>query len=694
MIINGNYVRVDYEKMKPNLIEAFTEYYGEEHRETVEERINSIHYIPYHSFDFVNEYYKKYITLLRDQILDNFFEVTKVKRTVAREELLLPEEATSLDESPLLTYLDPVLLYQTEGLTKETFVKLEEYRLKICSAFGIPKTGTDSEIDAKATKIRDILMGAIRKAERDNPCDIFEDMARIDANEDKAYKDYIKFAEKHGFNPTPHDRQLIENSKHLRLDKSKLDCNGLLFNGDINNPGLIQSYTSIANKIILKGKNDDRNRLFLIIYERLKYMRSLGVDFKVLDPDDFNLLSPTIEVSEETMVDLLKEYNFQIQAGNIPMINANVADILEVKRKGFCEKLYDNCKFDENLTPTKPMGFNHSSEDPDLSFFMLPDNSRNKVSRFNRFLYFNEDEFFTPDTFLSVLLHETNHAVSSSIMVENYRRGEERCGLEVQGVDLMGDDIIGKTDCDPKIRAIMENVNERQAQELTKIYLHKFGNDLPKGDDLVPQIPFSSLYSYSNFLTQEFYSLFKDQIKEFNINPDYDIYFPKKLTDSPIGKIKNHVKSKFDNKFNPSSYFSTGILDYEKVRRLGGLVCDWEANYVRNDAVGQDVTPDDLVQGTNISELAPEVLNKVFKLRKFKDVIIGSMIKDLETSAPYRQMSELQELMASIDLASLNDEALSNLSDELGIDIEIKREGDDKKQIRKNLDKTAKEREI
>lgn len=694
MIINGNYVRVDFEKMKPNLVETFTEYYGEEHRETVEERVNSIHYIPYHSFDFVNEYYKKYITLLRDQILDNFFEVTKIKRTVAREGLLLPEDATSLDDSPLLTYLDPVLLYQTEGLTKETFIKLEDYRKKICSAFGIPKTSTDSEIDEKATKIRDIFMGAIRKAERDNPCDIFEDMARIDANEDKAYKDYLKFAEKHGFNPTPHDRELIDNSKHLRLDKARLDCNGLLFNGDISSPGLIQSYTSVANRIISKGKNDEQNRLFLIIYERLKYMRSLGVDFKVLDPDDFNLLSPTINVSEETMANLLKEYNFQVQAGNIPVINANIADILEVKRKGFCEKMYDNCKFDENLTPTKPMGFNHTSEDPTLSFFMLPDNSRNKVSRFNRFVYINEDEFYTPDTFLAAILHETNHAVGSTIKVENYHRGEERCGIEVQDVALMGDDIIGKTDFDPKIRAIMENVNERQAQDLTQIYLEKFGNDLPKGDELVPQRPLQILYSYSNFLTQEFYSLFNDQMKEFNINPDYDIYFSKKLTDSPVGKLKNHVKSRFDKKFRPSAYMSSGILDYEKVRRLGGLISDWESNYVNGDTFGNSVTPDDLIQGTNISELPPHVLSKVFKLRKYKDILINSMIKDLETSAPYRQMSELENLLSSMNLESLDAETLSNIGNELGVEIEIQRDDDDKKQIKQNTEEKAKERDF
>ena len=42
MIINGNYKYIDFEGLKPKFIDAFTKYYGEEYREVITDRINSI----------------------------------------------------------------------------------------------------------------------------------------------------------------------------------------------------------------------------------------------------------------------------------------------------------------------------------------------------------------------------------------------------------------------------------------------------------------------------------------------------------------------------------------------------------------------------------------------------------------------------------------------------------------------------
>jgi len=569
MILNGNYSWLDFESLKPKLTDVYTEYYGEEHRDTVASRVSSIKYVPFHTFEYVNEYYKRYIMRYRDEILDNFFAVTKMKRNSTREDILIPSDADSLDESELLTLADPTFFYiENGGLSQETFMRLEEMKKRVCNSFRIPQK--EGNVDTKILKLRNILIGAIRQTESAHPCDIFTDMATLDANYDKAYRELLTYAEKQGFLFSKNDRKIIENSTNLSLDKDRLDSDGVFFLGDISVPGVLEAFTSVADAILKKSKAKDDER-YLIYFKRLKYMRMCGIDFTHIQNEDFDCLNPAILTNEMKRA-LEAEYNHQIKTGLAPTIPPQFADIVEVKRKGIVELLYDNCKFDENLKPSKPFGYFHDS-DSSTQYFMMPDNRRGKISRTGRYIYFCEDENITPDSRLNNMLHEGNHAVSNHLLVQSYTSGEERTGLEVQNIGIFGNDIVGATDFDPKIRAIMENANEKQTRELVEIFLKKYGNILPVSDIQVPQQEFVALYRYSDFLTQEFYSLFHDNIKRFNIDPSYDIYFKKTITDSPFGKLAGHISRKFERKFRPLEYIGpTGILDYEKVRSLGYLL--------------------------------------------------------------------------------------------------------------------------
>ena len=46
MIINGNYAYVDFDALKPVLIDIYTEYYGKQHKEYITRKINKINYKP------------------------------------------------------------------------------------------------------------------------------------------------------------------------------------------------------------------------------------------------------------------------------------------------------------------------------------------------------------------------------------------------------------------------------------------------------------------------------------------------------------------------------------------------------------------------------------------------------------------------------------------------------------------------
>ena len=665
MIKEGNYSWLDYESFKPQLIDVFTEYYGNEHVNTIDSRVNSIKYVPYHTFEYVNEYYKRFIMRYRDDILNNFFAVTKMKRNPDRESVLLPADAESLDDSDLLTLVDPSIFYMQEGgITKETLQKLEKMKKKACGQFGIHLT--DPKVDEKLVKIRNLLIGAIKQTERDHPCDVFNDMQTLDNNYNRAYRELLLYAQKLGFDFSTEDRKIINTSSNLMLDKNRLDSDGIFFHYDISMPGVMDAYTSIANEILNKKGKGQEDTKYLIYFKRLEYMRICGVSFATMNMDDFTVINPAI-LSDETKKMLETEYLYQMEHGeDIPEIPSDIADKLEIKRKGLVDMLFDNCKFDENLRPTRPYGYDHSSESS-TQFFMVPENKRGKVSRMGRFIYFCEDENITPESRLSNMLHESNHALSNHLLVKNYRQGEERTGLEVQDVDIFGNDIVASTGYDPFIRAIMENSNEKQTKELLDLFIKKFGNVMPTSDIQIPQHEFVALYRYSDFLTQEFYSIFGTAIKRFNVDPDYDIYFKKSVSDTLLGRLKGHITRKIDRRFRPDEYAGeTGVLDYEKVRRLGALISDWEQNYVMQGLV-EGVTPENLIRGVKLEELEPAVIKKIFSLRRQKDVIMEGMIDDL---TKYTQLRNMQELVLTPEqLAALGVSTGPDDSSPISLDI-------------------------
>ncbi len=629
MILNGNYQRVDFDSLKPQLVELFTKYYGEEHRDTVEKRVKSTVYVPYHTFDYVNEYYKRFILQYRDEILSNFFGVTKLKATAKRGEMLIPYEADTLDDSPLLTVSEPTSYVMLNGGGSDTFQRLDKMKQQICSTFSIRQNEPD--VDDRIYKLRRLLIGAIKQTEKNHPCDVFRDMQTIDDNYHNAYADLFKYIQKHSQLLSKADRNIISKSLCLPMDISRLDSNGLFFLGDISAPGYIEGYTTPAEAILKKGKDDTK---YTVLYKRLMYMFQCGVEFQHIEEDELQLFNP-LTLSDDLKSKIEKEYDYQTSLPNYPRINTKLADLIEVRRKGLSDMLIDNCKFDENLKSTKPYGYDHDS-DADIQFFMMPEQKGGKINRQKRFIYFCEDELYTPHSRLGNLIHEANHSVSNSIVVNNYSQGEERIGLEVIPLQIFGNQIIDKGESDSYIVAAMENANEKQTRELVKLFLSMYDNPITDSDYPVPQEEFDPLYRYSDFLTQEFYSLFGEQIKEFNINPDYDIYFKKNIPMSLMELIKGQVSRKIDRKFRKSEYVGkTGILDYEKVRSLGALISTWEQNFVTQGLVN-GVTPNDLVQGVNLENLDTGVIRAIFNLRKQKDSILEGMISDLERLTPYR----------------------------------------------------------
>ncbi len=669
MIETGKYKWLDYEGEKSNLKNVFTAYYGEDYKDTIEERIDSIKYFPYHTYGYVREYYEKFLPCYRKEILNNFFSITGLKRTKQREEVLLPEKSKTILDSYILSYLRPeILMNKMNEISKDVFEEQERMGKSIKSAFGL-KAKDDNDFEIKVSKLRYNLGKAITKTMKENPCDVFDDILKVNENSKKATSEYIKYAQKLGYKFTAHDLDYIEHSKDLSSDIPTFDANGILFrNGTISEPGVIQAYTTYANNILKSKKKDATGNLATIMFERLKYMRSKGVEFAFLDGDYFDISeSGTLPDNQKALLE--KEYVYQEKMGNIPTIPTKMADLLEVKRRGLVDTLIDDCKFDANLKPAKAFGFEHDSSDQSMQFFMLPYTRKNMITREGRDLYFCEDEVWDDEDSLSTLLHETNHAVGSHIITKDFLNGEERCGLEVSDVKLMGERIVSKSASDPFIVAIMENVNERQARELTDLYIGMYGNSLPKGDNVLEKRSFNTLYTYSNFITQEFYDLFGEQFKRFNVDPDFDIYFKKSTPDNLVDLIKANAQRKIDRKFRPAEYVgNNGILDFEKVRKLGELCSIWEQNYVLGNE--NIPTPLDLIMGTNLSELDKETTDAIFEIRKRKDKLVSEMLEDAYKYGGYREYNQTQALIEKAYEDAENGGDLVELLKAIGLEFE------------------------
>lgn len=667
MIENGNYRWLDYNSEKENLKNVFTAYYGEEYKDTVEERIDSIKYVPYHSYAYVRAYYNKFVTIFRKEILDNFFEMTGLKRTKQREEVLLPHDAETIDDSYILNILQPEILINKMGeVSEDVFEEQDRMARDVKNAFGI-KAKDDNDFEIKVAKLRYKLSKAIRKVVDNNPCDVFNDMLKVNENVDNATNEYLNYAQKLGYKFTEHDKDYLEHSKRLADDISVFDANGTLFaNGDISEPGIIEAYTTYADKILKNKKKDKTDNPTVIMFKRLKYMRMQGVPLAYLDEELFDLSSPLF-LDDDQKKEIEHEYEKQNELGNIPYFPTKMADLLEVKRRGLIDTLTDGCKFDKNLIPAKANGFEHNSQDR-TQFFMLPYYRRNMTTRECRDLYFCEDEVYSNDSTLAALLHETNHAVSQKVITKDYLHGEVRCGLEVQDVKLLGEHILDVASSDTATTAIMENVNERQAQELLDIYLGMYGNTLPTGDDMLDKQSFNTLYTYSNFITQEFYDLFSEHFKRFNIDPDFDIYFKKTTPDTLVDTLKEKVSRKLNRKLDPAGYVgNNGILDYENVRKLGQLCSIWEQNYV----MGNDmISPEDLIMGTNFSELDDETINAIFEIRKRKDKIMADILDDAQKYGGYREYNQMQELLEQAKEEAENGGDIMEILEALGLNVQ------------------------
>ena len=639
MIINGNYKFIDFESLKPKFINAFTKYYGEIYRKDITDRINKIKYFPYHSISFVSDYYNQFINVLhREELCGIFFESIGVDRTPELEDLIMTK---NYDENPEI-FMAVCGGYDVENcmaLTREGREYIVELRNQIREAFDIP--GDDYEVYIEIEKLYKKYVQAEREVGMRHKCDVVEDVEQFTKNSIEAMREYLRQAKDIGYDVTFDDIAIVTKDNYTPNDSYALRSRHLLFGDELMEKGTIAAFTSENNEKLKNGSEYEKTN---IIMDRIKYLDAFHTKFKYIDQDE--LYEPT---DDDTFKDrLYQEYEYQktmpVEVQYVDYFNYNLeqikknykkgqffptemADKLEELRYNAIQEIVTDCKFYNNREPY-PVDF-------DLDFFTIYDYKDRKMYEPFSDIYMNEDNNLSEEALLKILIHEVNHAVGHGVpQIINTKNSTftNKSGInhivrKKDDSDKLHFDYPSPLYFCPVMQRIEENLNERQTEEILDILLAyhdiEFGYEKDKVNSN-PKDDYSCGYTTYNFLTDEFYEIFHDAIKDNKVDSTFKFYFQHDLVTSKSAKIIAHIKNKLNRLGNPE-YSNEGVVDFYKVEKLAKL-CDEFFNNVypiideKFKETGRQVKMEDLDDKMKVF---------IMKLVDRKDKIIEEMQKDL-----------------------------------------------------------------
>lgn len=584
MIINGNYNYLNFNEIKDNLIETFVQYYGEEYRNSIIEKINALNLYPYYSLDYVEEYYDRYLLKFKDEIFDEFFKKLNIERNESLEKLLIKKDEFLKDNIINIANLcnSDMSFYGEES--KKIIKRAQN---KVTKAFNLSSNENTNKKEIQYLQKK--LLESIKDIEKKYPCQVFEDIETIDKNKINSIKEYLEILKNEiGYRVDEQDLKKLEDKKFGIEDLYTLKSDYILFNFDLSVAGKIESFSSDANEIILKGNKYEK---LGIILDRLIYVKSNGTKMKYFENQSLSQLKYR-ELTEEEENLILSEYEYQKSnyenIKNSPLINVSEKNLKKYCKKGqfvpthiadqiksvrllLNNKSLNNCNFNYNL-------YNHNMLG-DLENYAINWYKDNYILKPTSEIFIKDEGRIIDKHFLMIIIHEINHAISHGMPIKitnNFAEEKENVDIiKYRKNDKL--EIIGN-EFESNLTLLAENINQRQSRELFDLYTKNYKFKQNKRDGVMPKAKkFKISYEYYNILTKEFFELLKDNLKLQNIDPTYNIFFDHNYTNSKVGNILNFVKEKFNRTFNKDNYFrSDGIVDFKNACDLNKLIEQFE----------------------------------------------------------------------------------------------------------------------
>ncbi|MGN0961914.1 MAG: hypothetical protein ACI4PF_06945, partial [Christensenellales bacterium] len=348
MIENGNYVFFDYEKHKDKFKDIFTQMYGEEYKEEISKRLDTVEYIPYIQPEVIYEYYNQILNMHSDEIIHEFKRFMGLRRIPKQMSEILWDESEL--ESPLINCMaegdnleNMPFLDQINEEQKSKYLETREKGYKLFNLTG----------DNKFEELQDIvrvLDRAIRLVRKRYSCDVVRDIRRYQENKLTSLQMFLTKLSKSSFPFTDKDRELLAKPDFDFVDVTNLDCNHILFNRNVGNPGIIYYFNSECQQTCLNGTNLDA--IEEILRGRLQYW-ALNIEDGC---DNFSYVTQEEVFGKEKprdRADFIKRMERQLNemATSYPEYNftLELADNVETLRKYYADGIYSGCKFVKNI---------------------------------------------------------------------------------------------------------------------------------------------------------------------------------------------------------------------------------------------------------------------------------------------------------------------------------------------------------
>ena len=627
MIKDGNYYFLDYDAHKEEFIQILIDDYGKEHEKTIRERMDKVIYVPYMKYDNVIDYYSQSMTEHSEEIYKAFARIRGIRPTKKMKELIWKDggsrcfaanfEGENLDDCEFF-------------LGKEYCDEIRKARAEVCEAFGITAENPIPEIQTLCRQVK----AALRTVADRHPCQVYRDVEKFINNKNSLLQKYLTYVSKYYLSMTDRDIDIINNPDFDSYDVDNLDCKYMFFEDTISNPGFVSFFTSASQDYVMNGTMEDQIR---VLAGRAKWFALNGgpecLKF-VTSEELFSKEQPTDQ--EDYIIRLINELEYQVTAQPEATMTMPVADAIENNRRFLAETQYFGCRFAQNLNKSWDGDVHTASSDDQWMTTMsymggsvdVPINT----------IFFNEDTKQDPEQLLSSLLHENNHAVAfgNVFVSKNNKRAYGRYGLVGRLLAIDSDRQYCGTYEVPDydgILAIEENLNERQAKRQTEMYLKKYKCPFEACDIKHKQHSenFYCLYDYWSFLTEKFYQVYGDQIKETRVTDGQKFYFDTEGMPpaTKVESVLDYIKAQYRKRVDPENFAEQGFLSYNKVARLGRIIEQFqEVVLPLLDEAGVTIEELHAKSGEHYDKLASNTKLLIETLENSANVIVDSMQQD------------------------------------------------------------------
>lgn len=618
MIVNGNYQYFDFAENKPKLIEAFVSYYGEEFRERITYIINNINYHGYHSEEFVSLKYFELLKSHKTELTDIILKKYNLPHNGIRENIFLNQD----DYPDFWKCLMGGQFVDTLDISDEEKEKIHNTRKLITEQFYLSNENPADNF-LEILKFRKIYVDAVREIEKKYQYDVFQDIDLFDKQFTIAVDNFKSKAKEIGY--------IGDLSFFDTINPNENKMEEILFSGDLRVPGLVEAFTTNISDLIENTEEKNVDRLFYIC-KRLEYLSLIGVKFKYLDP--VNLYN--IE-SNESVDYILKEYEYQKSNMSISLkykypniknfdklysqgqfIPTEIADKLEEARNTEIAKLYNCCKFGENISIDN--WIKKLNGDSPFDFFASSSFGNNKLYNVERDVYMCEDPIYLQRDFILNLIHEINHELSFGYKADidslYVREGADESTFDLKGSDVSkectynNDALIG----------VEEVWNELQAEKIAEIFFSQNPDyQIPNYGDGCQVM----CCNYNNFyfLLKDLFDLYEEDIKRAKLDINYNFYKRHGLTTTKLQTYYEYYKSKIINKFK-----NTGVVDFYKVLELAYLCKYFEVEIMpKIDGMFSEELLDD---EEFLKTISKETKDKILQLIESKKKIMRRIIKE------------------------------------------------------------------